>query len=176
MKNLVLITVLIIFASSTKLVQGFDGLHNSLDKLHLLSNAKTRSISPENFTGEKGKGGMAKLGEGSASNAAKDLGQGWKVNPYVRIEPNQTFVMGEIKGSGAIQHIWMTPTGNNHLNIIRIYWDNEKEPSIECPVGDFFATGLGGYMTFSSLPVSLIRETDSIATGQCLSIRAQKSQ
>jgi len=153
MRNLVLITVLIIFASSTNLVSGFDGLYNSLDTLHLLSNAKTRSISPENFTGEKSKGGMAKLGEGSASNAAKDLGQGWKVNPKVRIEPNQTFVMGQIKGSGAIQHIWMTPTGDNCLNIIRIYWDDEKEPSIECPVGYFFATGLGGYMTFSSMPV-----------------------
>ena len=46
---------------------------------------KTRSISPENFTGEKGKGGMAT--EGWAANAAKDLGQGWKVSPAIDIAP-----------------------------------------------------------------------------------------
>ena len=48
-------------------------MQNNLGNLYLLSNAKSRSISPENFTGEKGKGGMAKVGEGSASNAAREL-------------------------------------------------------------------------------------------------------
>jgi hypothetical protein len=96
---------------------------------------------------------MSKLGEGAASKAASELGQGWKVSPYVRIEPNQTFVMADISGSGAIQHIWMTPTGNNRLNILRMYWDGEEKPSVECPAGDFFATGFGQYMTFASLPV-----------------------
>ena len=56
-----------------------------------MSDAKTFSISPENLTGEKGKGGMAI--EGSASRAARDLGQGWKVNPFVVIEPGQTFTL-----------------------------------------------------------------------------------
>lgn len=60
---------------------------NAMDHLYKLKDAKTRSISPENFTGEKGKGGMATLEEGSAARAARELGQGWKVNPYVRIEP-----------------------------------------------------------------------------------------
>ena len=36
---------------------------------------QTRSISPENFTGEKGKGGMAELGEGAASHEARELGK-----------------------------------------------------------------------------------------------------
>ena len=43
--------------------------------------AKTRSISAENYTGEKGKAGMATAGTGA--NAARDLGQGWKVSPSV---------------------------------------------------------------------------------------------
>jgi len=51
--------------------------------------------------------------------------------------------MAEITGEGAIQHIWMTPTGNYRLSILRIYWDNEDEPSVEVPVGDFFCTGWG---------------------------------
>jgi len=58
-----------------------------MDNLYRLSDAKARSISPENFTGEKGKGGMATLEEGSAAKAARELGQGWKVNPYIHIKP-----------------------------------------------------------------------------------------
>jgi len=133
--------------------ESFNGLNMSLGNLSRLSKAKTRSISPENITGEKGKGGMAEVGEGSASNAARDLGQGWKVNPYVRIESGDTFVMGEIEGPGAIQQIWLTPAGTWRYMILRIYWDDEKEPSVECPVGDFFACGWGKYAHVNSLPV-----------------------
>jgi len=131
----------------------FNGLNMSLGDLPRLSPAKTRSISPENFTGGKGKGGMATLEEGSASKAARDLGQGWKVNPYVHIQPNKTFTLAEIEGPGAIQHIWMTTTGHNRFNILRIYWDGEKNPSVECPVGDFFACGWGPFAQVSSLAV-----------------------
>ena len=63
----------------------FDGLNMGMGNLYLLSNAKTRSISPENFTGEKGKGGMCELENGSAKSAARELGRGWKVNPFIRI-------------------------------------------------------------------------------------------
>ncbi len=129
----------------------FDGLNMSMANLPRLSSAQTRSISPENFTGEKGKGGMAT--EGTGANAARDLGQTWKVSPSVRIEPGQTFVMADVKGSGAIQQIWMTPTGNNRFNIFRIYWDGEETPSVECPAGDFFACGLGSYASVTSLAV-----------------------
>lgn len=114
-----------------------------LKNLSNLTNAKTRSISPENFTGEKGRGGMATLEEGSAAHAARNLGQGWKVNPYIRIQPNETFTLAEINGSGFINHIWMTPVGDYRLMIIRFYWDDETEPSVEVPVGDFFAAGWG---------------------------------
>ena len=128
-----------------------DGLGNNLSNLYRLSNAKTFSISPENLTGEKGKGGMAV--EGTASRQSRELGQGWKVNPYVLIQPGTTFTMGEINGSGAIEHIWMTPTGNWRYSILRMYWDDEKEPSVEVPVGDFFAVGWGKYARISSLPI-----------------------
>ena len=129
----------------------YDGLNMDLANLPRLSNAQTRSVSPENFTGEKGKGGMAT--EGTGARAARELGQKWKVSPSVRIKAGQTFVMADIKGSGAIQHIWMTPTGNNRFNILRFYWDDEETPSIECPAGDFFACGMGQYTTVSSLAV-----------------------
>jgi len=127
----------------------------NMDQLYQLKDAKTRSISPENFTGEKGKGGMATLEEGSAAHAARELGQGWKVNPYVHIEPGTTFTLGEIEGSGVINHIWMTPVGDYRLMILRFYWDGEKEPSVEVPVGDFFASGwgMGNEPRISSLPI-----------------------
>lgn len=130
---------------------GFEGLQLNMASLPLLSDAKTRSISPENFTGEKGKGGMAT--EGTGKNAARELGQGWKVSPSVRIKKGQTFVMGEIEGSGVIQHIWMTPTGYWRHCIFRIYWDGEEEPSVEVPVGDFFAVGWGSFAHVNSQAV-----------------------
>ena len=140
--------------------QNFNGLDMNMGNLYRLSNAKTRSISPENFTGEKGKGGMAdpitdkeKINQANAHHAAKTLGQGWKVNPYVNIGPNETFTLAEIEGPGSIQQIWMTPTGEWRKTIIRFYWDDEKEPSVECPVGDFFGMGWGEYAHLNSLAV-----------------------
>jgi hypothetical protein len=122
-----------------------------LGNLSRLSQAQTRSISPENFTGEKGKGGMATTGTGAS--AARDLGQGWKISPSVIIKAGETFTLADIQGSGAIQQIWMTPTGNWRFSILRIYWDDQAHPSVECPVGDFFACGWGQYAQVSSLAV-----------------------
>jgi hypothetical protein len=153
MKKLSLITTLFLIWNFTMAQSAFNGAGVNMDNLYLLSNAQTRSISPENFTGEKGKGGMATLEVGTAAHAARDLGQGWKVNPFVNIQPGETFTMAEMEGPGAIQHIWMTPTGNRRFNIFRIYWDNETEPSVEVPVGDFFANGWGGYAHVNSLAV-----------------------
>ena len=129
----------------------FNGLGMSLGNLSRLSDARTRSISPENFTGEKGKGGMAT--EGTNARAARDLGQGWKVSPSVDIQPGQVFTMADIKGPGAIQHIWMTPTGDWRKSILRIYWDGQKNPSVECPVGDFFGMGWCKFAPLNSLAV-----------------------
>jgi hypothetical protein len=137
----------------------FNGLDMNLGNLYRLSDAKSRSISPENYTGEKGKGGMAdpkdreQRNVANAANAARDLGQTWKVNPFIRINSGETFTLAEIEGSGAIQHIWMTPTGNWRFSVIRIYWDDEKTPSVECPLGDFFGMGWGEYAPLVSLPV-----------------------
>ena len=129
----------------------YDGLDNHLSSLYRLSNAKTLSISPENPTGEKGKGGAAT--EGTGAKAARDLGKGWKISPSVEIAAGVTYTVAEISGSGAIQHIWMTPTGNWRFSILRMYWDDEKTPSVEVPLGDFFAMGWGKYARISSLAI-----------------------
>jgi hypothetical protein len=126
-------------------------LNLHLGNLYQLSNAKSRSISPENFTGEKGQGGMAT--EGTGKRASRDLGQGWKVSPSVVIKAKTTFTLGEIKGPGCIQQIWMTPTGNFKKSIIRFYWDGENSPSVESPISHFFASGWGKYAQINSLAV-----------------------
>lgn len=138
----------------------FNGLDMNMGNLSRLSNAKTYSISPENYSGEKGKGAMAdpvkdkdKENQANAWRAARDLGKSWKVNPFMVIKSKQTVTIAEINGSGAIQQIWMTPTGNWRFSIIRMYWDDEKEPSVECPIGDFFASAYNSYAQLSSLAI-----------------------
>jgi hypothetical protein len=153
MKKTLLSILMVTAFIFTKAQKEFNALDVDLGNLYRLSNAKTRSISPENFKGEKGKGGMAT--EGTGKNAARDLGQKWKVSPSVRIKKKTTFTIAEIEGPGAIQHIWMTPTGNWRFSIIRFYWDDETTPSIEVPVGDFFGMGWNQYASLNSLPVTV---------------------
>jgi hypothetical protein len=129
----------------------FDGIATHMGNLHRLSDAQSRSISPENFSGEKGKGGMAT--EGTGANCARDLGQGWKISPSVVIEAGSTLELASIDGPGAIQQIWMTPTGHWRYAILRFYWDGQEQPAVECPVGDFFGSGWGRYAQLSSLAV-----------------------
>jgi hypothetical protein len=153
MKATLLFATIILCTSAISLGQEatYDGFDNHLSNLYRLSDAKSRSISPENPTGEKGKGGLAT--DGTGTKAARDLGQGWKVSPSIVIGAGTTYTVAEINGSGTIEHIWMTPTGNWRLSILRIFWDDEKEPSVEVPVGDFFAMGWGKYARISSLAV-----------------------
>lgn len=151
-----IVLVILLSACSAVIVfaqQKFNGIDVNLSNIYRLSDAKTRSISPENFNGEKGKGGMATTGMGA--NASRDLGQGWKVSPCITIKAKTTFTVAEIDGQGAIQHIWMTPTGNWRYSIIRFYWDDEKTPSVEAPVGDFFCMGWGKYAPLQSLAVAV---------------------
>lgn len=130
----------------------FNGLDMNLGNLARLSDAKSRSISAENFTGEKGKAGMATAGFGA--EAARDLGQGWKVSPAVHIDGLATFTLADIEGPGAIQSIWITG-GLTRETILRIYWDNQEQPSVECPISDFFAVGWGPYVQINSIPVNV---------------------
>ena len=131
----------------------FNGLDTNMGNLFRLSTAQSRSISPENFTGEKGKAGMAT--EGTGKQAARELGQGWKVSPSVRIKAGSTFTLADIRGSGAVQQIWMTPAPIDKMRfyVLRFYWDDETEPSVEVPMGDFFACGWAKYCQINSLPV-----------------------
>src|SRR5262249_33578431 len=122
----------------------FNGLGLHLGNLSRLSDARSRSISPENFTGAVGEGGMAT--EGTGKSPARSLGQGWKVSPSIDIAPGATQVLADITGPGALQHIWATIRGGRwRFLILRLFWDDQAIPSVECPIGDFFANGWERY-------------------------------
>ncbi|HWV23000.1 MAG TPA: glycoside hydrolase family 172 protein, partial [Thermomicrobiales bacterium] len=135
-------------------MSAFRGLGMHLGNLSLLSDAETRSISAENVTGAKGAGGKAT--EGTGAVAARELGQGWKVSPSIHIGPNETVTLADMDGPGAIQHIWLTvhPSWWRRL-VLRMYWDGEETPSVETPLGDFFANGWCERCNISSLPVAV---------------------
>ncbi|MEO8819548.1 MAG: glycoside hydrolase family 172 protein [Ginsengibacter sp.] len=145
-----IISLLLSFTSIAQ-KENFNGVESNLQNIYRLSDAKSRSISPENFTGAKGQGGMAT--EGTGKDVSRELGQGWKVSPSVVIKAHTTFTVAEIDGAGSIQHIWMTPTGVWRNSILRFYWDSETSPSVEVPVGDFFCMGWNQYAPLQSLAV-----------------------
>ena len=58
-----------------------------------------------------------------------------------RIGAGETKVLTDIKGSGCINHIWMTQRNGYRNVLIRMFWDNEDSPSVLCPLGDFFGLG-----------------------------------
>jgi hypothetical protein len=133
----------------------FSGLGSDLGTLAHLSHARTRSISPENFTGEKGKGGMATEGTGAIhARGLGDQGRGWKISPSICIAPQEVRTLADINGAGAIQQIWCVVSNVRWRNLIlRVYWDGQEQPSIECPLGDFFASGWNRFAQISSLAV-----------------------
>lgn len=72
------------------------------------------------------------------------------------IPAGQTVILGEMEGPGCIRHIWMTTTdANNNLRrlVLRMYWDGEETPSVQCPIGDFFGLGHAKPTYFQSLPL-----------------------
>ena len=132
------------------------GIDFGLGNIFQLSKAKTFSISPENLTGQKGKGGMAV--EGTGAQCARDLGVGWKISPSLEFPAGATLTLAEIDGPGMIQSMWFGGTivrDYGRLAILRIYWDNQEQPSVECPLGDFFTQGWPGFAQNNSLPVSI---------------------
>ncbi|MGC8963027.1 MAG: glycoside hydrolase family 172 protein [Candidatus Bipolaricaulaceae bacterium] len=80
----------------------------------------------------------------------------------IHIGPGETKVIAEILGSGAITHIWMTleSTEKHYLRkvILRMFWDEEENPSVETPIGDFFGAGHCKTANFVSLPIQMSPE------------------
>ncbi len=122
--------------------------------LPLLNGGRSRAVNAENPEGEKGKGGMA----------ASHLGPSRKGSPCIgEIKPGETVLLADIEGTGVITHIWMTVTDRTSDAdcfvlrdlVLRMYWNGEENPSVECPLGDFFCCGFGRACVINSLPVAV---------------------
>jgi len=132
----------------------FNGVQMNLGNIAKLSDAKSRSISAENVYGQKGSGAMAEISDSAQAEVerigqyqsncqcGRELGRGWKVRPCSGINGGETTTFADIEGPGVIQHIWFAVPGEWHRNIIlRMFWDDEEEASVEVPMGDFFCNG-----------------------------------
>jgi hypothetical protein len=130
-----------------------------LGSIYKKRNAQSRSNTAENFRGEKGKGAMADMEttlHKPSANAGRDLGKGWKMSPCISIQAGETAVIMDNDGPGIIRHIWVTldPKRNRSV-IIRIYWDGEEHPSVECPIGDFFCCSWNQSQNILAQPINV---------------------
>ena len=106
----------------------------------LPDNVKSRLSSFENPNGEKGRGGQTNKGA--------------KGNAFEWILPGQTKSLLDVKGQGMIQRIWLTiDRSAQKLRSLRLqmFWDDEKKPAVDVPLGDFFCYNLGQPVRFESV-------------------------
>lgn len=124
-----------------------------LSSLTLLTDEESRSITVENPTGVKGRSGMA----------TSTLGPGRKGSPCRRsIQSGETVVVADIEGAKEIRHIWLTiGARTSHGDtvyrdlVLRMYWDNERDASVEVPLGDFLCNGFSIPAEVVSLPTNV---------------------
>jgi len=74
-----------------------------------------------------------------------------------RIMPGETLVMADLSGPGMVTHIWLSVADNEfgwpRLVRLRVYYDGQKTPSVDAPLGDFFAVGHGSERDVNSMMV-----------------------
>jgi hypothetical protein len=146
----------------------FKGTPMNLGSISKLSKAQTRCITAENVYGEKGKGAMAEVSDTPQSEVTRigqswgrnefceELGKGWKVRPAIGLQPGKVTTIMDIDGPAIIQHMWFTLREKQFRDVIvRIYWDNETNPSVECPIGDFFCNGFNKAVPVMALPINV---------------------
>ena len=132
-----------------------------MSRLYGMAGVPTRQISGENPTGEKG--GACRWSpdpdnpETPHSAAARNLGRGWKVHPFLWAEAGETITLADIQGPGVINEFFFTSSAKNYSELVlRMYWDGEETPSVECPAGAFFCMGFDRFPhNVASLPVTV---------------------
>jgi hypothetical protein len=134
--NHLLITLLIISCHSCSNNPEKSWTINSINELYIAApkDVQSRWVSPENPTGEKGKGGLTNKGA--------------KGNAFFIVQPGAKQVLFDVKGAGIINRMWVSgtiPVNQVQRRAVRIdmYWDGAKKPAVSAPVGDFFGIGLG---------------------------------
>ena len=77
----------------------------------------------------------------------------------LHLDPGQTATLLDYQGAGCITHVWSAITSPDPLFlrkvVLRMWWDDEAEPSVEAPVGDFFGLGHAQVTYFQALPLQM---------------------
>ena len=135
---------------------GFD-----LSDLPMMDDNRTVIFTAENPNGEPGKGGSAE--EGPAKYRGAHLGVGWKYSPFRPVAAGEKITLVDVDGPGSVRSIWFADCMSRQV-ILRIWWDGQEHPSVECPLMEFFAYSwrkkvpdvyAGPFFQVSSLPVAV---------------------
>jgi hypothetical protein len=73
------------------------------------------------------------------------------------VRPGDTAVLAELEGPGMITHIWVTIDAekwHGRTILLKMYWDGEEDPSVLCPINDFFCMGHGLSADLWSIPIT----------------------
>lgn len=103
-------------------------------------------------------GGLEKLKDFQTMRASSSDPNWTNGNADARaIAAGATLTLATLDGPGQVVHIWCTIAHDapfySRLLTLRMYWDGEENPSVECPIGDFFGIGHGVDKPFTSLPI-----------------------
>lgn len=79
---------------------------------------------------------------------------------FRRLAPGDTLTLVDHRGAGIVRRWWLTVAPRNHAAIqrqliVRAYWDDEAEPSVEVPLSDFFGVGFGEWRDYVSAPLNM---------------------
>jgi len=78
---------------------------------------------------------------------------------FVRLAPGETKVLADITGTGIIRRFYLGAFSLDRMRyrkvILRMYWDGQKDPCVEVPLGDFFGSGLGTLRYFHSIAMDV---------------------
>ncbi|MBN1852106.1 MAG: DUF2961 domain-containing protein [Pirellulales bacterium] len=101
---------------------------------------------------------LARSQDYSAARASSYQRQGGpRDNTWIPTTGEET-TLADIRGPGAITHIWTTHRGEGRDLIIRIYWDGSPHPSVEVPIGDLFGVAMGINAPANAAPVQASSE------------------
>ena len=67
------------------------------------------------------------------------------------LEPGETRVLADVEGPACITHLWFTQRNHYRECLLKITYDDAEEPSVLCPLGDFFGLGHGIVNSYQSL-------------------------
>ncbi|NUQ19438.1 MAG: DUF2961 domain-containing protein [Gemmatimonadaceae bacterium] len=79
---------------------------------------------------------------------------------YRTIAPGATLTLVDHHGAGVVRRWWVTiaPRNDHRIQrqlIVRCWWDDETEPSVEVPISDFFGVGFGEWQQYTSAPMNM---------------------